>query len=364
MSTTMINGKPRLCVVGPLVGCNSGHVTTQGEILAAHFRAAGYCVTATSGAPSRYARLIETWRTLVRSRRLIDTVLLQVYGGRSFVVEDVASALARRFGHQIVMHLRGGAMPAFMARFPRWTRRVLARADAIVTPSPFLARAVGRLGWASHTIPNLIDVSAYPFRYRTAVRPRLFWMRSFHAIYNPGMAIRVLARLRSTMPEASLVMAGQDDGLEHSVRAEAERLGLENAVRFAGFLDAAGKAREGMVTDVFLNTNRIDNAPVAVIEAWAMGLPVVSTDVGGLKDLIRDGETGLLVPDDDVEAMTNAIVRLIGDPTLTGRLSTNGRREAAQSSWAQVGPQWERLFQQLHDASGVDRANVTRERGG
>ena len=213
-------------------------------------------------------------------------------------------------------------------------------------------------------IPNLIDVSAYPFRCRTAARPRLFWMRSFHAIYNPGMAIRVLARLRSTMPEASLVMASQDDRLEHSVRAEAERLGLENAVRFAGFLDAAGKAREGMVTDVFLNTNRIDNAPVAVIEAWAMGLPVVSTDVGGLKDLIRDGETGLLVPDGDVEAMTNAIVRLVGDPTLTGRLSTNGRREAAQCSWAQVGPQWERLFQQLHDASGVDRANVTRERGG
>ena len=355
MSSTMINGKPRLCVVGPLVGCNRGHVTSQGEILAAHFRAAGYRVTATSGAASRYVRLFQTVGTLVRSRRLIDTVLLQVYGGRSFVVEDVASTLARRFGHRIVMHLHGGALPEFMARFPRWTRRVLARADALVAPSPFLARAVARHGWSASTIPNLIDLSAYSFRPRALVSPRLFWMRSFHTIYNPLMAVRVLARVRAILPEATLVMGGSNKGMESHVRAEAERLGVRGAVSFVGFLDAAGKQREGAAGDVFLSTNRIDNTPVAIIEAWAMGLPVVTTDVGGLRDLIRDGETGLLVPDDDVEAMSAAIVRLTRDPHLAGRLSVNGRREAERCSWAEVGPQWQHLFNRLAAASaGVD----------
>src|SRR5207253_10821688 len=161
------------------------------------------------------------------------------------------------------------------------------------------------------------------------------------------MAIRVLARVRSILPEATLVMAGQDNGLERSIRAEAVRVGVESAVRFVGFLDAAGKEREGAAADVFLSTNRIDNAPVAVIEAWAMGLPVVSTDVGGLRDLVRDGETGLLAPNDDVPTMSAAIVRLIRDPNLAGRLSDNGRREAERRSWAQVQPQWERLFEQL-----------------
>ena len=347
MSSTMINGKPRLCVVGPLVGCNRGHVTSQGEILAAHFRAAGYRVTATSGAASRYVRLFQTVGTLVRSRRLIDTVLLQVYGGRSFVVEDVASTLARRFGHRIVMHLHGGALPEFMARFPRWTRRVLARADALVAPSPFLARAVARHGWSASTIPNLIDLSAYSFRRRVPVSPRLFWMRSFHSIYNPLMAIRVLARVLAILPEATLVMGGSDKGMEGRVREEAVRLGVQGAVRFVGFLDLAGKQREGAAGDVFLSTNRIDNAPVAVIEAWAMGLPVVSTDVGGLRDLVCDGETGLLVPDDDVEAMSLTIVRLVRDPQLAGRLAVNGRREAELCSWAQVRPRWEHLLNQL-----------------
>jgi glycosyltransferase involved in cell wall biosynthesis len=342
-----LNGKPRLCVVGSLVGCNPGRVTSQGEILAAHFTAAGYSVTATSGAMSRYVRLIEIVDTLVRSRRLIDTVLLQVYGGRSFVVEDIASALARRFGHRIVMHLHGGAMPTFMARFPRWTRRVLSRADAIVAPSPFLTRWVAQHGWAASTIPNIVDVTAYSFRQRAPASPRLFWMRSFHSIYNPVMALRVLRLVRAVLPEATLTMGGQDKGLEPSLRREAVRIGVADAVRFVGFLDRAGKMREGEAADIFINTNRIDNTPVAVIEACAMGLPVVSTDVGGIRDLLTDGVSGLLVPDDDVPAMAEAILRLVGDPRLAERLSINGRQLAEASSWEQVRVQWERLFAQL-----------------
>jgi glycosyltransferase involved in cell wall biosynthesis len=345
--SSALNGKPRLCVVGPLLGCNPGRVTSQGEILAAHFTAAGYSVTATSGAASRYVRLVETVGTLVRSRRLIDTVLLQVYGGPSFVLEDIASRLAHRFGHRIVMHLHGGAMPAFMARFPRWTRRVLSRADAFVAPSLFLTRAVAQQGLAASTIPNLIDLSDYSFRQRGPASPRLFWMRSFHSIYNPVMALRVLRQVRAVLPEATLTMGGQDKGLEPSLRREAVRMGVADAVRFVGFLDRAGKMREGEAADIFINTSRIDNTPVAIIEACAMGLPVVSTDVGGIRDLLSDGVSGLLVPDDDVQAMAEAILRLVSDPLLAQRLSTNGRRLAEASSWERVRVQWERLFAQL-----------------
>jgi len=250
------------------------------------------------------------------------------------------------------MHLHGGAMPEFVARHRRWARRVFARANAIVTPSEYLAGVARALGHAPTIIPNVIDLPLYTFRRRDRVEGRLFWMRSFHEIYNPSMAVRVLARVRSIVPGATLVMGGQDKGLEASVRAEVARFGVEHAVRFSGFLDTAGKQREGAAGDVFLSTNRIDNTPVAVIEAWAMGLPVVSSDVGGMRDLVRDGDTGLLVPDNDVEAMSAAIVRLIRDPYLAGRLSVNGRREAERCSWAQGRPQLEHLLNQLAAAPG------------
>jgi glycosyltransferase involved in cell wall biosynthesis len=338
---------PSLCVVGPLVGRNPGHLPTQGETLAAFFGRAGYEVVSTSAATNRYARLLDIVATLVRCRRRVDVVLLQSFSGPSFVVQDVASALARLFGHRVVMHLRGGALPEFIARYPRWARRVFGRADLFVAPSEFLARAVEPYGRPVRIVPNLIDVPAYAFRRRERVAPRLFWMRSFHPLYNPVMAVRVLARVRSILPEATLAMGGRDKGLEGAARAEAARLGVAEAVRFVGFLDGEGKAREGDAADIFINTNHVDNTPVSVIEACAMGLPVVATDVGGVRHLLRDGHTGLLVPDDDVEAMARAIVRLVEEPPLAERLSANGRELAERSSWAHVHAEWERIFAEL-----------------
>jgi glycosyltransferase involved in cell wall biosynthesis len=124
-------------------------------------------------------------------------------------------------------------------------------------------------------------------------------------------------------------------------------MGLQGAVQFPGFLDYDGKRREGNAADIFINTNRIDNMPVAVLEAGAMGLPVVATAVGGVPDLLVDGRDGVLVPDDDEAAMAGAILRLLRDPELAGRLSRNGRLLAERSAWEAVRPQWTTLFAEV-----------------
>jgi Glycosyltransferase len=142
-------------------------------------------------------------------------------------------------------------------------------------------------------------------------------------------------------------MAGKDKGLEYETRRLAEALGLNGAVHFPGFLDMAAKVREGNAADIYINTNHVDNMPVTVVEACAMGLPVVTTAVGGIPDLLTDGETGLLVPDNDDQAMTAAIHRLLNEPALATRLSTNGRQLAERSSWEKVRPLWEQLFAEV-----------------
>lgn len=335
---------PRLCFVGPLAGARPGYVVTQGVLLSTHFRNAGHDVTAVSQSPNRYARFLDIVWTLVRKARAIDIVVVHVYGGPSFVVEDAASLIGRLFGHRIIMILHGGAMPEFMARFPGWSARVLRRAHAIVAPSPFLARSVGLRGFPCRIIPNVIDLRLYPFRHRRALKPRLLWMRSFHPVYNPEMAVRVLECLRKTHAEATLVMGGQDKGTELETRRLARRLGLEDAVQLPGFLDMPGKLREGATADIFINTSHVDNMPVAVVEAGALGIPVVSTSVGGITDLLRDRETALLTPDGDVEAMTGAIRLLLADEHLAAHLSAGGRALAELSAWERVKPQWEEVF--------------------
>ena len=339
--------KARLCFVGPMVARHPGHVTTQGEILAGLFRSSGYSVISVSDCRNRYMRLLDIIFTLFRRCRSVDIQCLQVFGGPSFVIEDVASWIARLFNQRIVMFMRGGAMPEFMARHPRWSRRVLKRADVIVAPSEYLARAIAKYGFRAEVIPNVIDISEYNYQHRKTARPKLLWMRAFQPIYNPEMAIRVVAQLRNVEPDAELAMGGQDKGFEADVKQRAKKLGLNGSVRFTGFLNLQGKLREASAADIFINTNHIDNTPVGVIEACAMGLPVVTTAVGGISDLLTHGETALLVPDDDDEAMVKAIRRLVADPGLVSRLSVNGRRLAERSSWQRVKPQLEKLFEQL-----------------
>ena len=127
-------------------------------------------------------------------------------------------------------------------------------------------------------------------------------------------------------------------------------LNLADSVRFVGFLDLQGKQREFAEHDIFLNTNRVDNMPVSVMEAAAAGMPIVATAVGGVPYLLHDGETGLLTADNEPAAMANAVERILTQPELAGRLSQNARCRAEQLDWSVILSLWERLFDELTQA--------------
>lgn len=195
-------------------------------------------------------------------------------------------------------------------------------------------------------VPNPLDLEAYRFTCRRKPRPRLVWLRTFHHIYNPQLAARVLARLVQTYPDARLTMVGPDkgDGSLELTRRTAEELGVANRITYAGLVPKAGVPELLAEGDIFLNTTNADNAPVSVTEAMACGLCVVSTNVGGLPDLVTDGEDGLLVPRGDAAAMASAVERILDDPELAARLSSGARYTAETRDWSRVLPQWERLL--------------------
>jgi glycosyltransferase involved in cell wall biosynthesis len=260
---------------------------------------------------------------------------------------DLLSTISLRFRKIIVFHLHGGGLPDLFARKPNWTRRVLRRGAAIVAPSAFLARAVSHLGLECIEIPNVIETADYPFRLRSCIRPKLFWMRSFHPLWNPMMAVMTVDKLRRSGTEAQLVMGGNDKGSRNDVQDLVRKLDLEDFIHFPGFLQFKDKLSYGNDSDVFLNTNRVDNTPVSVIEACAMGIPVISTNVGGIPDLLTDQISGLLVPSDNSDDMAKAVRRLLNDQELVQCLSRNGRKLAEQFSWEVVRLQWLQLHSVL-----------------
>lgn len=318
-----------------MLGSNPGWAVGQGEVLAALLAREGWDVRTASSRVNRWLRLADVATSPWRWRGHVDVLVLMVFSGPAFRLVEAASVAASRLGMPMIHWLHGGNLVDFAGRHPERVRRVLARSRVAVAPSQFLAEPFG-----ARVIPNVVDLDQYPCRHRAHIAPRLLWMRTFHELYRPDLALQVLERLNGT--GATLTMAGQDKGLLAETRRRAEEMGLD--VRFPGFLDAEGKRREFAAHDVFLNTNRVDNAPVSVVEAAAFGLPVVSTDVGGIPSLLRDGEEALLVPEGDAEAMANAVRRLLEEPGLAGRLSAAGREVAERSSWTRVRPLWEELL--------------------
>jgi glycosyltransferase involved in cell wall biosynthesis len=144
-------------------------------------------------------------------------------------------------------------------------------------------------------------------------------------------------------------MAGQDGGMLQATKEYASKKGVQDLMRFAGFLDQNGKQIQFSMHDIFLNTNRIDNMPISVIEAAAFGLPIVATEVGGIPYLLTHGENALLVPDDDPEAMSKEVLRLLEEPGLAEQLSGNGRKLAEGFDWSHIIPLWEAAF---HEVAG------------
>jgi glycosyltransferase involved in cell wall biosynthesis len=341
---------PKLLIVGPMVGANGKAVTTQSLILSKLFRSAGYPVESTSTVANRYLRFGDIAQTVVRRARSSDFVILDVFGGPSFVVEDTVSAITTVLRTPTIMFLRGGAMPEFMSSHPAWSRRVLRRADLLITPSQFLARTLQSHGFSPRVIPNVVDISKYPYQARRAAAPKLLWMRTFHEIYNPLMAVRVLAEVRKTYPEVTLVMGGEEKGLLGATRQLACELGVADAVSFPGFLDLRKKLEHGAAADIFLNTNIVDNTPVSVLEAAALGLPVVATEVGGIGDLLQHERTGILVRSDDHQAMAAAVCRLVESPELAAGLSAAGRGLAESCGWDRVRLEWEKVFVDIRRA--------------
>ncbi|MEZ5182466.1 MAG: glycosyltransferase family 4 protein [Acidimicrobiales bacterium] len=330
---------PAIGFVGIHAGGRAGQPTAQDEILARLFAAEGHHVRAASSREHQVPRTLEQVAAMVGWRD-VDVLVVATFSGTSFLIAELAALLARRRRRPLVLFLHGGNLPAWAPAHAGRARRALRRADRLLAPSDYLADAFRSWGFDVGVIPNVVELGDHAFRRRSPLRPSLLWMRTFAEEYDPLLAVEAFARIVARTPDARLTMAGADQGLLAATRERATALGVADRIRFPGYLDAAAKAAALADHDVFLNTNRVDNMPVSVVEAAASGLVPVATRVGGIPALLADGRDALLVEAGDASAMADAVGRLLDDPDLAGRLSDGARETASRSDWPAVRRRW------------------------
>jgi len=256
------------------------------------------------------------------------------------------SIVLRASGRPFILVLRGGGLPQFAQKNTHRMRACLRRAKFVCAPSSYLLDQMREYRAGIVLVPNPLEISHYAFRLRRTAAPRLVWMRAFEELYNPELAVEVLATLAKEFPDARLTMIGGDRGDRSRQRTEALalRLGVFDRIDFAGGVMKADVPAWLNRGDIFINTTRVDNTPVSVLEAMACGLPVVTTAVGGIPYLLSDGDDALLVRSEDRDAMTSAVRRILRQPELSTRLSQQGRAKAERFDWSHAFPSWVELL--------------------
>jgi glycosyltransferase involved in cell wall biosynthesis len=256
----------------------------------------------------------------------------------SFWRKSVFMALAQLVRWPVVLHLHGGGIERFYAQECGAARKAivrhfLARADCVavvserwaawvrsVAPEARVARIANPVACPS-SVPLVRDGARIAFVAQCARGKGIFDL------------LEAIAQLRRDIPAVELACAG--DGDLAAVRHRARELGIGANVRLTGWIDARQRDDLLAQSSVFVLPSHAEGVPVSLLEAMAAGCPVVATAVGGIPDVIGDGENGLLVAPGDPAALAAALRRLLVDRSLACRLAAAARETVRQGHGVQ-----------------------------
>lgn len=295
-------------------------------------------------------------RTLLTSIRygmgLLTTVpdydVIHVFSASysSFVLAPTPALLAARlFRKPSVLNYRSGEAEDHFRRW-RTARPTAALASRIVVPSGYLVDVFRAFDLTAEAIPNAVDLTDYRFRERGPCEPVFLSNRNFAPHYNVGCILQAFRIIRDRYPTARLYVAG--DGAERGALEGLSRELELDGVEFLGQVPPERMTELYQQVDVYLNSSNVDNMPNSIVEAYASGLPVVTTDAGGIPYMVEHERTGLLVPVDDHEALAAAALRVLAEPELASVLSRCGRAKCeAEYTWQVALDGWVRLYEGL-----------------
>ena len=337
--------KPALLFIGNHFS-DGEHNQNAWQDLAYHLRKAGYSVITTSAKKNKILRLWDMLNTILRRRNDYELVQVDVFSGPAFMWAFLSVLLAKKLHKPVILTLHGGNLPEYARSHLRSVKWLLNQAEAVTAPSGYLQEAMRPYRKDIQLIPNALDISKYPFKLRKHAQPQLIWLRAFHRIYNPELAIRLVHILKKEYPDIHLIMVGPDkgDGSLQNCQVLAAELGVADRVEFSGKVAKADVPGWLNIADIFINTTNYDNTPVSVMEAMACGLCVVSTNVGGMPYLLENEVNGLLVDPQQPEEMARAVKNLLKNPDLAEKLSMNARKNAEKFDWVFVISHWEAIL--------------------
>ncbi len=331
----------RLLYIGNRLGVH-GNTPTGIEILGPRLESEGYAVAYASSKRNKLLRFCDMLFSVVANRKA-DYVLIDTYSTQNFWYAFAVAALCRLLNMKYIPILHGGNLPRRLKSNTKLSSFIFKHSLINVAPSNYLKTVFENNGFNVVHIPNPVDIDSFTFKSRQAASPKFLWVRGFSRMSNPRMALDAFEMISHQYPNAELCMVGPD---KEGMMPELQQVALSRSlkVEFPGKLSREQWASRSTAFDIFLNTSHVDNAPFSLVEAAALGMFIITTNVGGIPHLLTHRREALFVSDNDPQAMAKAAVDIMQDDALRAELQYHMRSFVKQFDWNVIRNQWFEIF--------------------
>lgn len=318
-----------ICNYKPGVGGISGQV----DLLQRYLRSEGHTAEIFSTKASVLRRLLLPLR-LLRVAREYDVLHIHCCSGWGFLPAVVGVTVGRWLKKRIVLTYHGGGGERFFDKHPRLVHHYLTRTDANIVLSEFLAKIFDKHNLPYTIIPNIIELDDKQYRLRETLNPNFICTRAHEELYNIPCILRAFQKVLTKIPEATLTLVG--GGSQHEALVNmVKEMGLAN-VTFTGRVDNTEIYAYLDQSDIFLSSPTVDNMPVSVLEAMNAGLLVISSRVGGVPYMIRNGVNGLLFGSNDSNKLAELMLWSVENQTIAKAIIQQAHQSVRNYRWGSI----------------------------
>ncbi len=288
---------------------------------------------------------VKFWASLLTKIGKADVVHVFSSGTTSYIISTLPPLIAAKlYGKKTILHYHTGEAEQHLKDWRR-SAQTMRKFDEIIVPSQFLVDVFAKFGFRAEAIFNFVETEKFKFRQRKPLRPVFLSNRNFEAHYQVADVLRAFPLIKEKFSEAQLIVTGSGSE-EFELKKLAVELKLKN-VEFAGRVAPEKMPEFYEKADIYLNASVVDNMPLSIIEAYSVGLPVISTNAGGIPYILENETTGLLVETKDYKSLAQSAIRLLEDQNLAQKIIENARSYGENFTWQKVRAKWVDVYAKL-----------------
>lgn len=287
---------------------------------------------------------------LFKYRKKTKVVMLDVFSSKNFYYSYFIGAICQYLKLPYVLFLHGGNLPSRHQQSTELVNKLFNQSTKIITPSGYLYDYFRKHYQNIEIIPNTVDGNKYTFKAdRNYNTPSILYLRGFGKIYNPQMLIKALPNIVAVYPDTKVYMLGHNlDGTLDDCKKLAVHLDVDKHIDFKGPCTTTEWLALSDKCNLMVSTPDFDNTPISLIEGMMIGLPVISTDVGGVKYIIENTKTGFLIEKGNFQMLTKTVIDIFKNKCEIDLVVEQARNIADRTyTWENVKNKWLEILGQF-----------------